>query len=209
MVANALAVGLASLLVLAQGDVPPSRPPWQQRAKLARWLVHNSDYAISSTKCVAVRDGCAYVGQPFGDVVSISDGNGTEHSTGIVYTYLPPEDAATQDILADPRVTVTFTEKAIGCQTTTAEDPPCARLTIAGNLTQVPDGPEADKAMDYLFSRHPQMKGWSKAHTFKPYWISKDSIASFFFIDFYGGAVGFTVDEYLKASPLEQNDVVV
>eukprot|EP00931_Biecheleriopsis_adriatica_P090387 TRINITY_DN64386_c0_g1_i1.p1 TRINITY_DN64386_c0_g1~~TRINITY_DN64386_c0_g1_i1.p1 ORF type:complete len:209 (-),score=47.16 TRINITY_DN64386_c0_g1_i1:56-682(-) len=196
-----------AMLLPARG-LPAGRPSWQERAKLARWLVHNSDYAISSTKCSSVHDGCAYVGQPFGDVVSISDGNGTQDSTGIIYTYLPPEDAATQDIMADPRMTLTFTEKALGCKTT-AEDPPCARLTIAGNLTQVPAGAETDKALAYLFSRHPQMKAWSQAHNFKPYWMSKEDISSFFFIDFYGGAVGFTVDEYLKASPLEEERLLV
>ena len=132
---------------------------------------------------------------------SITDGNAT-HSTGVVYTYLPPEDAATQDILADPRMTLTFSEKAIGCKST-AEDPPCARLTIAGKLTPVPEGPESELALNYLFSKHPEMKGWSGAHSFKPYWMAKENISSFFFIDFYGGAKNFTVEEYL-ASPVKE-----
>ena len=64
--------------------------------QVARWLVRNSDYAVSSTSCASERLGCAFKGQPFGDIMSIADGNDTV-STGIVYTYLPPEDAATQD----------------------------------------------------------------------------------------------------------------
>mmetsp|Transcript_86848 Transcript_86848/g.269962 ORF Transcript_86848/g.269962 Transcript_86848/m.269962 type:complete len:221 (+) Transcript_86848:76-738(+) len=201
-----LSLGVAALTAVhdtASAAAVTPRPPWIQKAKVARWLVHNSDYAVSSTTCTAVRAGCAFVGQPFGDIMSVSDGNGTQDSTGIVYTYLPPEDSATQDVTADPRMTLTFTEKAIGCAST-AENPPCARLTIAGKLTPVPDGPEADKAMVYLLSRHPEMKAWSKAHGFKPYWMAKENISSFFFIDFYGGAKDFSVDEYLKASPLAE-----
>lgn len=188
-------------LVLSQNA--SGRPPWQEKAKVARWLVHNSDYAVSATLCSSVRNGCADVGQPFGDIMSISDGSSNE-STGIIYTFLPPEDAATQDILKDPRMTLTFSEKAIGCPTT-AEDAPCARLTIAGRMTEVPEGEEADKARDFLFSKHPQMKGWSKAHKFAPYWIAKEDIRSFFFIDFYGGAANFTLEEYLAADPLEHS----
>jgi len=133
--------------------------------------------------------------------MSVSDGNGTEHSTGIVYTYLPGLDSATEDILADPRMTLTFSEKALGCNTT-AEDPPCARLTIAGKLTPVPEGEHSETALQYLFARHPQMKPWSMAHTFKPYWMAKEDISSFFFIDFYGGATEMSVEEYLAASPV-------
>eukprot|EP00929_Paragymnodinium_shiwhaense_P003902 TRINITY_DN104617_c0_g1_i1.p2 TRINITY_DN104617_c0_g1~~TRINITY_DN104617_c0_g1_i1.p2 ORF type:complete len:236 (-),score=46.78 TRINITY_DN104617_c0_g1_i1:148-783(-) len=177
------------------------RPPTDDKARVARWLVHESDYAISSTSCASERLGCAFKGQPFGDVMSISDGDGLDDSTGIIYTYIPGLDAATVDLVADPRLSLSFSEKALGTCNTTAEDPPCARLTIAGKMTPVPEGPESDKAMKYLLSRHPEMKAWAEAHTFKPYWMAKENISSFFFIDFYGGAASMTVDEYLSASP--------
>merc|ERR550537_1169001 len=96
-------------------------------------------------------------------------------------------------------MSLTFTEKAIGCNTT-AEDPPCARLTIAGQMTPVPED-QVDTAMKYLLARHPEMKAWAAAHVFKPYWIAKENISSFFFIDFYGGATNITVDEYMAADP--------
>lgn len=188
--------------VLAQTRMP--RPPWQQKAKLARWLVHESDYAVSSTTCISKRPGCAFVGQPFGDVMSVSDGNGTQDSTGIIYTFLPAEDFATQDILADSRISLTFSEKALpGSCASTAENPPCARLTIAGRLTPVPEGPESDRALEYLFSKHPEMQAWTAAHIFKPYWMARENISTFFFIDFYGGASDFPVEEYLAASPIQ------
>lgn len=182
------------------------RPVWTEKAKVARWLVHNSDYSIASSRCSVLRPGCAFVGQPFGNVMSVSDGLGLGHSTGIVYTYLPDLDASTQDILTDPRITLTFSEKALGTCNSTAENPPCARLTIAGNLTQVPEA-QTEEALRFLFSRHPEMSSWSSAHAFKPYWMSKEDITTFFFIDFYGGAVDFEVSDYLAANPVHAAEV--
>mmetsp|Transcript_45235 Transcript_45235/g.80217 ORF Transcript_45235/g.80217 Transcript_45235/m.80217 type:complete len:209 (-) Transcript_45235:21-647(-) len=183
----------------ATGHIFP-RPPWFERAKMARWLVHESDYAVASTTCSSVRLGCSFKGQATGDIMSVSDGNGTLDSTGIIYTYLPDLEPSAQDVAAEPRMTFTFTEKAIGCNTT-AEDPPCARLSVAGKLTPVPEGPLSKQALEFLISRHPQMKAWSSAHNFKPYWMAKENISSFFMIDMYGGAKEFSVDAYLAASP--------
>lgn len=167
---------------------------------MARWLVHESDYAVASTTCSSVRMGCAFKGQATGDIMSISDGDGVADSTGIVYTYLPDLEPSAQDVAAEPSMTFTFSEKALGCNTT-AEDPPCARLTIAGKLTQVPEGTLSKTAEKYLFSRHPQMKDWGSAHNFKAYWMAKENISSFFMIDMYGGAEPISVEEYFAASP--------
>jgi hypothetical protein len=193
-----VALVLVDALVLVTGQ----QPVWTEKAKVARWLVHNSDYCVASSTCSELRPGCAFVGQPFGNVMSVSDGRGPEHSTGIVYTYLPDLDASTQDIQADARITLTFSEKALGTCNSTAENPPCARLTIAGNLTRVPEA-HTEEALEFLFSRHPEMRWWSSAHTFRPYWMARENIRSFFFIDFYGGAVDFRVADYLAADPVD------
>mmetsp|Transcript_124674 Transcript_124674/g.248869 ORF Transcript_124674/g.248869 Transcript_124674/m.248869 type:complete len:210 (-) Transcript_124674:141-770(-) len=183
----------------ALGHIFP-RPPWKESAKMARWLVHESDYAVASTTCSSVRMGCAFKGQATGDIMSLSDGDGVAHSTGIVYTYLPDLEDSAKDVAAEPAMTFTFSEKALGCNTT-AEDPPCGRLTIAGKLTQVPEGTLSKTAEKYLFSRHPQMKAWGGAHNFKAYWMAKENISSFFMIDMYGGAAPISIEEYFAASP--------
>ena len=66
-----------TLSLAANAGLHP-RPAYDQQAAFARWLVHESDYATVSTM---------HAGKPFGNIVSVSDGDGTEHSTGIIYTY--------------------------------------------------------------------------------------------------------------------------
>merc|ERR1740123_2530125 len=172
------------------------RPGWKEYASYARWLVHESDYAVVSTH----HDGTGV----FGNIMSISDGDGYEESTGVIYTYLPSADATYEDIMANSEVSLTFTEMALdggksgGCANSTAENPPCGRLVIQGKLTRVPAEQEAT-ALEYLFARHPTMKGWSKAHMFEPFWMDPESITSFFLINMYGGASHPSVQEYLAA----------
>lgn len=179
------------------------RPPWERRYATARWLVHESDYGVVSTACAADHEGCAFKGQPFGDILSISDGDGDDHSTGIIYTFIPDIDDSTMDLIKNPWASITFSEKAIpgGCKKgDTAEDPPCARLTVSGKMSPVPKE-VVPQAEEYLFARHPQMKEWSKmkSHAFRPWWMAKDNITSMLLIDFYGGAVKLNVDKYLEA----------
>lgn len=136
--------------------------------------------------------------------MSVSDGDGYEHSTGVIYTYLPSIDATYADLMANNNVALTFTEMALaggtsgGCANSTAESPPCGRLIISGQLTPVPAAEEAT-ALKYLYSRHPEMERWAQTHKFIPFWMHPDSITSFFLINFYGGAVHPSVKDYLAA----------
>lgn len=180
-------------------DIHP-RPRFWQDASVARWLVHESDFAVFGVH----HNGT----EVFGNVASISDGAGYEDSTGIIYTFLPDVDANLgswiQDLRLDSRVSLTFSEKALaggnapGCSWGTGESPPCARLTITGNLTQVPEA-NRSTALKYLYTRHPEMRGWSAVHKFIPYWLAPEDITEFFFIDFYGGAKHFSTKAYLEA----------
>merc|ERR1712113_328391 len=166
---------------------------------MARWLVHESDFAVVGTHHSGSKDGM------FGNIVSISDGDGYQGSTGIIYTYLPTLDTTYQDLMLDSRVSVTLSEKPLnsgkapGCRLGTAESPPCVRLTIQGRMTPVPDVNKS-VALRNLFKRHPEMAGWGGVHEFIPFWIAPDSITEFFLIPFYGGAVHFSVEDYLKAA---------
>jgi len=197
------AVAAVFLGLLAPADALHPRPHWFRYASYSRWLVHESDYAIISTHTNNGTD-------VFGNVVSISDGEGYEHSTGVIYPYLPDLDATYGDVMADSRVSLTFTEKALpngdsgGCKDATAENPPCGRLTIMGRLTKVPEDQKA-VAEKYLFARHPEMQDWGKEHNFMPFWLDPESITKFFLIDFYGGAKDFPVKDYLSA-PWSQSE---
>jgi rubredoxin len=141
---------------------------------------------------------------PFGGIISIADGEGSEHSTGIIYTFIPSLDATYKDLMKNPNVSVTFSEMALsggtsgGCLNTTAENPPCGRVTISGQLTKVPED-KVDMAKKYLFATHPIMAEWESAHMFEPFWMHPDTITDFFVINMFGGAINITTKEYLEA----------
>jgi len=194
------AMGFRSLLALALGGACVRglhpRPEFGSHASYARWLVHESDYVVISTH----HNGS----DVFGNIMSISDGNGYEDSTGVIYTYLPDLDATFADLMVDDRVALTFSEMALdggrsgGCLNSTAENPPCGRLTISGRLTLVPADHQAT-ALRYLFARHPEMADWGKEHKFKAFWMAPENVTDFFLINFYGGASHPTVKEYMAA----------
>merc|ERR1712070_579748 len=83
--------------------------------------------------------------------------------------------------------------------TTTAESPPCVRLTMTGNVTQVPAA-NRETALKHLFNRHPEMKSWnSNSSEYVPFWMAPNDIDEFFLIPFYGGSVHFTAANFLAA----------
>jgi len=188
---------LLAFIVVGLAGALHQRPDYKEYASFARWLVHESDYAVISTHHGADHG-------IFGNIISISDGEGYDHSTGIPYTYIPNLDVTYEDVMKDSRVAVTFSEMALdggnsgGCKNSTAENPPCGRLTITGRLTPVPDDHKT-VALKYLFARHPVMKGWDAAHMFVPFWLAPENITDMFIIDFYGGAVHPKTSEYLAA----------
>jgi len=188
--------GLLLAAAVAGAAALHPRPRIWNTASFARWLVHESDYGVVSTHHGD--------GGVFGNIISISDGDGPEDSTGVIYTFLPDVDTSAQDLARNSSVAVTFSEMALvggtsgGCRNSTAEDPPCGRVIVSGQLTRVPEAHEAE-ALRFLYARHPQMKSWGSAHNFQPYWMAPENITDFFVIDFYGGAKHPTVREYLAA----------
>lgn len=186
---------IACLLPLAVSALHP-RPDFNHTASYARWLVHESDYGV-----VATHHGNGGV---FGNVISIADGAGAADSTGVIYTFLPGLDATYHDVMLNSSVSITWSEMQLasgtsgGCLNSTAENPPCGRVTISGKLTKVP---EANKsiALKYLFATHPVMEGWSKAHIFEPFWIEPSSMTDLFVINMFGGAHPMAAADYFAA----------
>eukprot|EP00928_Gymnodinium_smaydae_P057857 TRINITY_DN41085_c0_g1_i1.p1 TRINITY_DN41085_c0_g1~~TRINITY_DN41085_c0_g1_i1.p1 ORF type:complete len:332 (+),score=46.69 TRINITY_DN41085_c0_g1_i1:21-1016(+) len=180
------------------------RPEFKDTASFARWLVHESDYGV-----VATHHGAGGV---FGNIISIADGDGPEDSTGVVYTYIPSLDATYKDLMANPNVTITWSEMALengtsgGCKGSTAENPPCGRVTISGKLTKVPEANKST-ALKYLFATHPIMKDWSQAHVFEPFWLEPSSMDEFFVINMFGGAHPITRDDYFAADWYRKEDL--
>jgi len=188
-----------------QPRVVVPRPYWTDFVRLARWLVYRSDFGAGGTLCGSARrsgrSACEQIGDPFGNVFSVSDGN-QSYSSGTIYVYQVNRGPTALDLAANPTVSVTFSEKALNddngpCKGHMADHPPCARLTIAGKMTKVPAEREAE-ARSFLFARHPWMKtrrDWSA------YWIDPRSM-SFFFVFNYWPGQNFTVQEWYAADPL-------
>jgi len=142
----------------------------------------------------------------------VADGEGSEHSTGVLYTFIPSLDVTHGDLLKNPNVTVTFSEMALengtsgGCMDATAENPPCGRVTITGQMTKAPKD-KIDEAKKYLFATHPIMKEWEAAHMFEVFWMDPASITDFFVINMFGGAIPITTQQYLDAPWYEHGEV--
>jgi hypothetical protein len=197
-----MTAALVALLLWQVAATPKPRPPKDNLASVARWLLHESDYGIITTVCSDdSRPGCAFPGGPFAGVGSVADGLGEDHSTGVARFLIPTIDATAQDLARDSRCSIAFSEMSLGTCATTAEDPPCARLTLSGRLRRL-NTTDADynTSLGYLFATHPVMKEWmdTPGHMFAPYVLDLSSI---FFIDWYGGAKNVSTADFLAASP--------
>ena len=165
------------------GDVMP-RPPHDDLATFARWLVHKNVWGVMATRN-------ADSGLPWANVVDLSDGAKCE-STGRLLFYLTSLDETAHDAEKFSTVSFTVAEAALGCGQTDPEDPTCAKLTVMGKLLPVPAS-EADEVTKMIASRHPVITHWPPNHGFKPYELKIDSLH---LLDYYGGMKDVDVKEY-------------
>lgn len=102
---------------------PTPRPPHQDAAGMARWLVHNALYATVSTQSTM------YPGYPFGNTASISDGP-LGASTGRLLFYAATISQIAADAASEPRASVSFSEASLqgSCGDEDPEWPMCARV---------------------------------------------------------------------------------
>ncbi|KAG2501164.1 hypothetical protein HYH03_000979 [Edaphochlamys debaryana] len=193
---------------LLGGGVSPQeegipRPPYEERAKMARWLVHETSWGTLSTKDKAS-------GEAVGGIVSHSDG-AKDNASGRLFFYVTPMDELTQNVLAHPRCTYTLTEmqrpaspagSSSGssgpggpCGGLDPEDPACARATLFGRMLPVPPE-DAEIAREAMFARHPAMAGWPEGHKFEFYELHVDEVHV---LDWYGGMAVLDGQEYYDA----------
>jgi len=187
---------------------PPTPPPYAQKAATARWMVQSLDWGVLST--VSTRSAGTQVGNAFGNPNSFVDGGG-----GVPYFYVSDMDASMIDAFtakdANPRVSLalseaelTGTEKArpdcvVGATPFgDPENPPCARLVLSGELSQVKAGSqEEDSAKAALFTRHPSFKKYPDDHHF---YVAKLNVDGIWLIDFYGGAAIISPKDYFATN---------
>ncbi|XP_045118753.1 protein CREG1-like isoform X2 [Portunus trituberculatus] len=173
----------------------PEPPPHDQVAKVARYVVHISEWGSVSTTSTAD----PIKGYPFGNIMSISDGP-VDRASGTPYAYITRMDLTGKDLLTDTRATLSISEaQSDYCQKhdLDPEDPRCARILLTGNMVEVKNGTsEAEFAKAALFSRHPVMETWPADHN----WIFvKLNIKHIYVLDFFGGASEVDVVDYYNA----------
>ncbi|XP_041482931.1 protein CREG1-like [Lytechinus variegatus] len=177
-----------------------TRPPFYDKARRARYIVHKANWTVIATFSTKPE----LVGRSFPAPASISDGP-VGKSSGTPYFYLAAIDSIMHDVAKNPNVTLSFSEAAFSdiaeCAVTSTSDPEsplCARLMLFGQLVNVTDPKETSFAKEALFSRHPLMPTWPKDHDFG---FKKLIVTDVWILDFYGGGSSVSVDDYYNALP--------
>lgn len=109
-------------------------PPHTEYAKVARYLVHRSDWTAMGTNSKY------FPGFPMVNIISIADSPKREKSTGNIYFYLTDLDFTGQDLTQDNKLTLLLSqEQDLSCTNanTDAMEPTCARIMVSGSITKV------------------------------------------------------------------------
>lgn len=176
----------------------------------ARWMTQSLAWGTLSTFHSEINgNGVSGDLAPFGNTYSFADGP-CGNGTGTPYFYGSDIDPSFSEAAENPMVSFALSEASLtsvcvnrveglsACVISSSggdpENPPCARLTLVGNLTIVPKGTEEYTfAKSALFERHPAMPNWPVDHSWV---VAKIDVQYIWTIDFYGGANVFTADQY-------------
>ncbi|CAB4054199.1 Protein CREG1,Protein CREG2 [Lepeophtheirus salmonis] len=175
---------------------PPPPPPHEKVAKMARYVVHLSDWIAIST--ISTRS--PTVGRAFANVFSMSDGT-NKNSSGVPFFYLTPMEMSVKDLQVDNHASMTASLAETNyCARMEYDpmDPLCAHVILNGRIVKVTSTEEQAFAKRSLFSRHPEMADWPKGHK---WYFAKMNIESILVLDFFGGAKSVSPESYFKATP--------
>uniref|UniRef100_A0A3Q1JCJ7 CREG-like beta-barrel domain-containing protein n=1 Tax=Anabas testudineus TaxID=64144 RepID=A0A3Q1JCJ7_ANATE len=190
------------LLGLFWASVSPSSssrfriPPHDQVARVARFVVHQCDWASMAT----ISTHKPVVGQPFSNAFSISDGP-KDSSSGVPYMYLTRMEVSVQDLEVNPVASLSMSlAQTDYCrqQGFDPQSPLCAHVILSGSVIEINGTEEADYAKKALFSRHPEMIDWPSDHN---WFFAKFKITQVWVLDYFGGVKTVTPEEYFQASP--------
>lgn len=181
----------------------PNPPPHTKVAEMARYIVHNSDWAAVA---YTSRQPGTY-GLPMADIFSISDGL-QNNSTGIPYMYVSPLDTGVQDLAKDSRCSLSMSlAQGDYCrkESLDPEDPRCAHVFLTGKLKTLKNGTdEWARAEKFFFDRHPHLRNMPKDHRFR---FMKMKISHILVQDYFGGPAQPTLEEYFAAKPEDFNSL--
>merc|ERR1712080_366202 len=113
------------LLVLISASLArPGNPPnWDDFARMARYVVHYSDWAGIAT--ISTRD--PIKDYPFSKAKNLADGSTPSVATGMPYFYISPMDLSS----------IALADGYCRTQTWIAQDPRCPRLLVTGKIVTV------------------------------------------------------------------------
>jgi len=172
----------------------PKPPPFWEKAKMARYVLHISDWGSIAT----ISSQPQIRGLPYANVLSTADGIMGSNSTGTPYFFMSSWDVSSHDLEKFPAATfvVTMAQSDI-CRKSglDPESPVCARVMLTGNLVKLNETEEIAEVKNYLFTRHPAMKGWPADHG---WFFAKLDLKFIQMLDFYGGISTIKVEEYYK-----------
>jgi hypothetical protein len=172
-------------------------PPHTDYAKMARWLVHNSEWMSMGTISTLP----SIEGFPMVNVIAMADSEKGAKSTGVIYFYLVMLDFTAQDLSKRNQLTALFSmDQSLYCSKHNIDpmEPTCARIMISGEALRVEKGTsEYDFAAKSMTSHHPASAHWIDAHDC---FLCKLNISQIVVLDWYGGPHFVTNDDYLKAN---------
>lgn len=173
------------------------RPPYHEYAKMARYVVHKSNWTSMGT----ISSLSAIQGFPMVNVISIADSALNAPSTGHIYFLLTDLDFTGKDLAINNKLTALFTEdQDLSCTTnhTDTMEPTCARVIFSGRLEKLtPNTTEHNQADAWYTDRHPASIHWRETHAF---YFCKLKIEHIAVLDFYGGAHYISIDDYYNAN---------
>merc|ERR1711890_40627 len=199
--ASLLCCGL--LVLISASLARPGNPPnWDDFARMARYVVHYSDWAGIAT--ISTRD--PIKDYPFSNVKNLADGSTPSVATGMPYFYISPMDLSSIDLEVNPQASLSFTLADGYCRTQTwiAQDPRCPRLLVTGKIVTVEDEDEKAFAKDALFTRFPIMDFWPENHGF---FFAKLVPESILLLDQFGGAADISPEEYFAVDTPEEKKI--
>ncbi|CAL8142107.1 unnamed protein product [Orchesella dallaii] len=178
-------------------DHNDSPPPHELVAKMARYIVHNSNW----TSLATISTMSPVRGYPFVNIFSLSDGP-ANNSSGIPYLYLTPLDISVTDLESDSRTSLTMSlAQSDYCrqQQYDPEDPRCAHVILSGSIQPITQKDEITFARNAMFSKHPDMTAWPKDHG---WFFAKLDIKNIVVLDYFGGAKTVNLDDYFNQTLL-------
>lgn len=184
--------GAASTTTLAD-----NRPPYNEYAKIARYLVHKSNWTSMGT----ISTEPTLLNFPMVNVISVADSALRAPSTGHIYFMLTDLDFTGRDLAVNNRLTALFTEdQDLSCTTnhTDTMEPICARVIFVGRMQKLATNTDEYQFADQAFTdRHPASINWRHTHSF---YLCKFAIEHIAVLDFYGGPHYVSISDYYNAN---------